>query len=262
MSSQEGTLKNERNNYLFLFIICISGFAFSQSKEKIISGKIIAEGTLVSGIDVVNLVNEESVLTNEKGEFKILAKTDDLLVFSSARFEYKRKIVEKEDFESGIIAVEMVPKPGQLEEVVIIKYKDIKLEDVGISPARKHFTPAERRLYTAGDFKPIHLLSILGGSMPFDPILNAINGRTKRLKKEVDLERTLFRFEKIDNLYNDEFYADKLKIPTDYIQGFKYFLAEDEKLAVLFESENKSSIELYVVKLSENYIKLIADNRD
>lgn len=251
-----------RNKYLLVFFICITKIAFSQSKEKLIIGKIIADGSDVSGIDVVNLVNEKSALTNEKGEFKILAKTDDLLVLSSSKFEYKRKIVENENYELGNIRIEMVPKPGQLEEVVIIKYKDIKLEDLRISPARKHFTPAERRLYTAGDFKPIDLLQILGGSMPLDPILNAINGRTKRLKKEVDLERTLLRFDKIDNLYNDEFYTQKIKIPKDYIQGFKYFLTEDEDLAILLESENIPSIEMRVVKLGENYLKLISDGSD
>lgn len=248
-----------RNNYLLIFFICITEIAFSQSKEKLITGKVIAEGFDVSGIDVVNLVNEKSVFTDEKGEFHILAKTDDLLVFSSDKFQYKRKIVENEDFESGNVTVEMVSKPGQLEEVVIIKYKDIKLEDLRIAAAKKHFTPAGRKLYTAGDFKPIDLLKILGGGMPFDPILNAINGRTKRLKKEITIEQRELRLKLISEMYEDDFYIQTLKIPNEIIMGFKYYLVEDECFAVLLSSNNKSMIEMHIIKSAENYLKLLAD---
>lgn len=236
--------------------------AFSQSDDKLITGKVIAEGIDISAINVVNLVNEKSVLTNEKGEFKIFAKTDDLLIFSSDRFEYKRKIVGREDYESGTIKVEMVAKPAQLEEVVIVKYKDIKLEDLRISSAKKHFTPAERKLYTAGDFKPIHLLQILGGSMPFDPILNAINGRTKRLKKEITIEKREFRLQEMEEMYHDDFYIQTLKIPKEDIMGFKYFLTEDEDFATVLLSKNKSLIQMYVIKSAENYVKLLADERE
>jgi hypothetical protein len=47
----------------------------------------------------------------------------------------------------------------------------------------KKYTVAERRLRTAGDFKPIMLLNLYG--MPLDLIINKINGRTKRPKKLV-----------------------------------------------------------------------------
>jgi hypothetical protein len=37
------------------------------------------------------------------------------------------------------------------------------------------------------------LLGMIGGSMPLDPLINKINGRTKRLKKKVILERTKYK---------------------------------------------------------------------
>ena len=60
---------------------------------------------------------------------------------------------------------------------------------MGIIPyGQKKYTPAERKLKTAGDFKPIHLLGLLGGAFALDPIINKINGRTKKLKKEIKVE--------------------------------------------------------------------------
>jgi len=251
-----------KNNYLLFFFISISQIAFSQSKEKLIQVKVIADGGDVSGINIVNLVNEKSAVSDAKGQFEILAKATDLLVFSSDKLEPKRRLIEEEDIKSGTINVVMIPKIGQLEEVVIVKYRDIKLEDVGITPARKHFTPAERKLYTAGDFKPIHLLGLLAGSLQVDPILNAINGRTSRLKKEIDLEQKEFRLEEINTLYSDEFYTEKLKIPKDYILGFKYYLNEDEDFATLMESKNVASLEMHVIRMGENFVKLISNDSD
>lgn len=49
-------------------------------------------------------------------------------------------------------------------------------------------TQMERRLYT-GDFKPIDLLGLLGGSVNVDAILNSINGRTAMTKKLMNWKR-------------------------------------------------------------------------
>ena len=57
--------------------------AIGQHNEKLLHGKIVAEDASVSGVDVVNLGNEKVTVTNAKGEFSILAKADDILVFSS-----------------------------------------------------------------------------------------------------------------------------------------------------------------------------------
>jgi hypothetical protein len=42
------------------------------------------------------------------------------------------------------------------------------------------------------------LLGLLGGSMPLDPLINKINGRTKRLKKLVVLEAKTTLFGTLD----------------------------------------------------------------
>ena len=72
-----------KNNFA---LICFLVFQITFAQEKMLHGKIVADGNFVEGINVVNLVNEKSTLTDSKGEFQILAKEDDLLVFSSMNF--------------------------------------------------------------------------------------------------------------------------------------------------------------------------------
>jgi hypothetical protein len=51
---------------------------------------------------------------------------------------------------------------NQLDEVVIRRYNNINAVSLGIIPNQKSYTPAERKLRTAGDFKPIMLLGLMG----------------------------------------------------------------------------------------------------
>ena len=69
--------------------------------EKLLLGIIAADDALLSGIEVVNLGNEKVTVTNSKGEFFILAKADDILVFSSKSLEMRRVLIDEDDLNDG-----------------------------------------------------------------------------------------------------------------------------------------------------------------
>ena len=76
-----------KKNKIIILTFFISYLNFAQ--EKLIKGKIVADGNNVQGINLMNLVNEKSTITNSNGEFSILVKEDDLLIFSAESFHYK-----------------------------------------------------------------------------------------------------------------------------------------------------------------------------
>jgi hypothetical protein len=45
--------------------------------------------------------------------------------------------------------------------------------------------------------------------------------------KLVVLERKIATIDKLDEFFNDDFYSSKLKIPHDYIGGFKFYVIEN-----------------------------------
>lgn len=233
------------------------------NSEKILHGKISVASGSVEGVTIVNLVNEKSAISDRNGEFFILAKADDLLVFSSVNLEYRRKIIEEEDLKVDMLIVKMTSKTTELKEVIVNKHPEINAVSLGISPRGiKKYTPAERRLKTAGDFKPIQLLGILGGSLPVDPIINAISGRTAMLKKELEVETKERLLALFDALYKDDNYFIKtLKIPEDYIKGFKYYCIENQKFAEVLKTKNKTQIEFLIVPLASNYDQIIYDEK-
>lgn len=254
-------MKTNNTLKLFLFLLCQNSFGQTVG-EKLVHGKIIVESHPIAGVTIINLVNEKSAVSDSNGEFFILAKADDLLVFTSINLEYYRRQIDEEDLKQDLLIIKMTAKITELEEVIVNKHPEINAVALGISPKGiKKYTPAERRLKTAGDFKPIQLLGILGGSMPVDPILNAISGRTTMLKKELEVEKKEHLLMLLNSLYDETYYTKKLKIPLDYIKGFQYYSVEDENFAKSLKSKNKTLIMFLIVPLAQKYNQIISDEK-
>ena len=243
----------------FLFFILLYQLTTGQTAdEKLIHGKIMVESGQVAGVTIINLVNEKNAISDSNGEFYILAKANDLLVFSSVNLEYHRRQIEEEDLKKEVISIKMISKVTELDEVIVNNYPQINAVALGISPKGiKKYTPAERRLKTAGDFKPIHLLGLLGGSLAVDPSLNAISGRTKMLKKELEVEKKERLLLVFGSLFDDKYFSNTLKIPVDYIKGFQYYCIEDPKFREILNTKNKIKIKPLIVPLAVKFNKII-----
>ena len=219
---------------LFFTTVC----TWSQtSNEKILHGKIVADSASVVGIDVVNLGNEKVTVTNNKGEFSILAKADDILVFSSMTLEMKRMLVDEDDLKSEMITIYMTPKINELNEVIV---KKNAAEGISIIPGQKHYTPAERKLYTAT-------------SGLLDAPLNWLSGRTEMLKKEIIVERKERMLYKVGVLYDDKYYIQTLKVPEIYIDDFQRYIIEDKEFAAALKVKNRTMMLFLISKLAVNY---------
>lgn len=250
-----------KNNFtLPIFLLLFTNFVFSQD-EKLLHGKIVVEDATPKGVVILNLSNEKETISDSLGRFSILAKPEDLVVFSASHLDYMRKIIEAEDFESRVLVVKMTSKINQLDEVEVVDYSHLNSESLGITNGVKTYTPAERRLKTAGDFKPIHLLSILGGSLDVDPILNAINGRTKSLKKQIQIEKKEKYLSKLETLYEADYFTEKLKINADFVDGFKYYLIENDAFVAILDKSNESQIAFVMSQLSVDYNNLISNEK-
>jgi hypothetical protein len=234
---------------LFLFLFCQMTFGQTVG-EKLLRGKIVVESGNVGGVTIINLVNEKTTVSDGNGEFFILAKAEDLLVFSSVNLEYYRRIIEAEDLKPEVLTIKMTAKITELEEVIVNKHPEINAVSLGISPKGiKHYTPAERRLYTAS-------------STPIDALLNIMSGRTEMLKKGIEVEKKEHLLAKFDVLFENDYYTNTLKIPSDYIKGFQYYCIEDKKFAASLGSKNKTMTMFLIVPLAVKYNEIIVGENE
>ncbi len=242
--------------YVFLFVNAV---VFSQEKK--IRGKITVSDSHVKGIIVLNLVNEKETVSDEKGEFDILAKPDDLLIFSASHLDKQRKIIEQDDYDSGKFTIEMTSRINELEEVKIVNYRNINAVSLGIlqKPAVA-YTPAERRLKTATALDATaNVGTMMGGALSLDPLLNWISGRTKLLKSELKVEQRELLLKKLDSQYDNEYYTEKLKIREIYINAFRYYVVENEDFVNALNSKNKFMTSFILGSLAEEYKSLLEE---
>ena len=249
------------NNFkIVLFLLFLTNFLNAQeSKTTVLNGKVVANYTDLEGIYILNLKTDFSTSSLKNGYFTINASVGDTLLFSAVQFKGIKIALTKDDFEKTLFLVKMESLIRELDEVRINEYKNINAISLGIiSKNVKRYTPAERKLRAAGDFKAIDLIKIIGGGIDVDAIINKISGRTALLKKELIIERKELLLDKLDNLFEDNYYTETLKIPSEYIKGFKYYIVEDEKFVATIKDKNKTMATFILVDLAVKYNEIIS----
>ncbi len=229
--------------------------AASQSVE--IYGKV-ESNVSVENIHVINKTAQIFTTTNKIGEFKIVAKLNDTLMFSSIQHIPKLIIVNNNTILIRKLTVKLEEQINMLDEVIVGKVltgdllsdvenvegdPPINFFDVGIPGYKgKPATQSERRLSEAGEFKPKMLLGLLTGGIPLNPILNGISGRTKMLKNRVKLEADDELLGKIKVRLSESFFSI-YELDESKRVDFFYFCQEDENFNN--RCKGKSDIEIF-----------------
>ncbi len=243
--------------YFFLAFVVTNGLAQETSRIKL-KGRTVFELSDLEGITIVNLKSQQAVVSDKFGYFTILAKVGDTLLFAEGQFKEVKIGLTQKDFEQEKYVVQMFPKVNQLREVIV--KNDINAVSMGIiSKGQKTYTPAERKLYTATDLNAsANVGSMMGGSVSVDPLLNWISGRTKMLKKELEVEKKESYLRQLENWFTPDYFVNKLKIPTEYVKGFQYYSIENAPLVAVLKSKNKTMTTFLIGELALKYKEIIA----
>ncbi|MCA0151810.1 carboxypeptidase-like regulatory domain-containing protein [Winogradskyella vincentii] len=245
--------------FTFYFIL-YSLIVFGQRKD--LKGQLIANGD-VEGIHILNKTAPKYTVSEEDGSFIIPAKVSDTLFISGLKYESKEIVITNTIIISGILRIALVEKINELDEVIVgkiltgslesdLQNSDAKTEvnfyDLGIPGyIGKPLTINERKLHDA-DAGPWGHIG-LGFGVNFHKLLNRISGRTKKLKKIVDLdsrdkciERLKREYESI--IFENEYLAENLTTE------FFLFCQEDEGFLELCNRNNDiEAIEFLKLKL-------------
>lgn len=222
-------------------------------------GKIVADYPDLDGITVYNLKSELIVISEKNGYFTIAASVGDTIQFSAVQFQTYKHVVKSKNLNDSNVIIQMQLATNELKEVIVNEYGHINEVSLGIVPAnQKKYTVAERRLKAAGDFRPTSLLGIIAGGMDVDALVNAISGRTKRLKKELENERKSMAIAKISNLFPATYFTKVLKIPDDNVEGFKYFAVENAKFMESISTVEKPMLSFLLIEIAEEYNSIIS----
>jgi len=262
-----------------IILLCLFTFNFGNTQIKELKGVIIANGDL-EGIHVLNKTSKLNVTTNEHGVFNIVAKIQDTILFSSVQYEKKIIVISQSNFERELFTVTMKDRINKLDEVVVGKVltgdlnsdirnsdakRDINFYDLGIpgytGPPK---TLRERALFDADGGKWVSDISSnglgAGGAINFNKLLNKISGRTKKLKRNVDIERRSNLLKTIREQLTESFFSINT-LDEKYRTDFFYFCSNDKDFLKRCGGSEIESLEFLREKLKE-YKLLIENNKD
>ncbi len=234
---------------LLCFVLMGTTLSAQTLFTKQIEGRVYSESGDVAATHVLNITSDKASITDIDGFFSITAKLNDTLVFSAIQFKRKTMVVTRNVLESKLLYVPLEDAINELDEVIVMPYNltgdmTLDLDRMVIEPVVtastlglpnayiKPPTQAERELYaaTANPF------------MSFDPLINAITGRTKMLKERIARNKKYSRTLRVRAFYADSLYGKELKIPEDNISDFMHFCEIDPDFQTVVDTHDQFKI--------------------
>lgn|SRR5690554_218004 len=233
--------------FAILMLLFVNSDIFSQEKK--VMGKVVAKTRDLQGIHVKNISSDQSTLTDKGGYFTIIAQPNDTLIFTAIHLVGREKILTYADMNKSLVFVPMEYYDNIMDELVIDRR--ITAEGLGLGGGRR-MTQAQRRLHTATSSGGSGLLVL-----PVDALVNAITGRTKMLKKALELEQENLMVQDILNKFPENYYSEHLQIPLHYHQAFGYFMAQDPLILTSYKKGKSSELGILYAEKAVEFLEIL-----
>jgi len=226
-------MKLSQIKFVIFFLILIVQISFSQS-ETVYKGKILCNNFPIENIEIINLNSEKSVFSNNAGEFSIPAKSEDIVVFASNLYDYKRISVQSEYLNNCIQIISLIKKPEELKEVIVTK---MKWQHIGSDKnASNQIALDKMRSQIKNPF-------IYDGSITNGPDLMKIGKLIidlfKKEKTEIKNKIPEIQFyELAKNKNYQEYYSKSLNLKPEAIELFLQFCDADPKSKMVAQKNN------------------------
>lgn len=246
-------------------LVCLCVFCqalhLSGQEEVVIEGQILNDTIEKTELNIVNLGLKIGTITDLNGVFKIRARINDTINISGIQYEPRQIVITPTIYNRKRISLYLIPKINVLEEVQLSNVSlsgnlkqdvlaskikpQITAASLGLPVnARPIMTPEERRFYGA-----------TGGAGPLGSLINAISGRTKMLKKYLEISMLQAKIERNRNKFSDSLYMKQLNIPEVLIEDFVYYVFEDEEAINAIDKENLLELLNLMLSKSDAYLK-------
>ena len=188
----------------------------------------------IENIEIINLNSEKSVFSNNAGEFSIPAKSEDIVVFASKLYDYKRISVLPEYLNNCIQIILLIKKPEELKEVIVTK---MKWQHIGSDKNASNQIALDKMQ------SQIKNPFIYDGSITNGPDLIKIGKLIidlfKKDKTEVKKEIPEIQFyELAKNKNYQEYYSKSLNLKPEEIELFLQFCNADPKSKIVAQNNN------------------------
>lgn len=203
--------------YLFALVLLLSVSATAQTITRIeVSGKIIVEGSDVSGITIFNSSTNTGVITDQNGEFKLKLALNDNIEVSALQYQNISFKVNKAIMDSRKMKLFLIEEINKLDEVIVFTK--------GLSG---------------------NLNTDLQNTKPFEPQLNALYFGVKHSSD--------YNFETDNKTDVENIAIDRQHLPM--VNGLNIINVVDQLLLPLFRAEVKDKKKVGISNVPTEAIK-------
>lgn len=275
---------------LFITIILQLTPSFAQDKNLELFGSVSIDSISSEGIHVINKSSNKATLTNQYGEFRIVVKENDTLLFTSIQIKNKKITITKEHLKNLQLSIKLEVDINQLDEVVVKKHDLIG--NLAID-ASNYEDPIREKTKSALDFsgidfskpvinkideidrsKPPSAEKLTNPNTPIGgdlmrfivrPLFKELSkiGENKRyvrkLKRQFIVQSKKVP-DKVRKELGDTFFTDTLKIPLDKIDSF-ILCCMQKNLAKLYIENNKIELIDLLINQSKSYHETFNDEK-
>lgn len=256
----------ERGLGVLLVLILATASCLGQApgqRRQELRGLIVEDTLPIPDVHVLNLSALKATISDADGFFRIEAGLGDTLLFSAVRYRRTSLVIDASVLGAVSLLVPLQPFVNELDEVVVSPYDlsgDLD-KDVGRLPAVNPVTAFSLGLPNAGARRftqtenRLHEATTGAGIVPLNPVLNALTGRTRRLRKQLALEQRYEKARQIRMQYPDSIFVGRLGIPEGRIADFMYFCEVDSLFHGVSDSGDGLRIWGFLTRKSGEYRK-------
>ena len=232
----------------FILIILATLKMSAQEVRKAISGKVQFNSIGIENVHIVNQTSRRGAISKKNGDFRITVRENDTLKFSDIQFKTRKIIISKNILQKGILEINLTLRTNELNEVIVVKRKNMAKE-LGLPNAGKEpLKPIERKLNYINK----------GGAI--DKLYSWVTGEKKKLEllqKRQEEDRIALdnkiNVQLIRNHFKEDFFIYTLKVPGKNIDGFIYYCLPDN-IVYLFENKRYMEIMDIFIKKRKTYL--------
>jgi hypothetical protein len=244
-------MKLSKIKIVVLLLIINIQISFSQT-ETVYKGKVLCDNIPIENVELINLNTEKSAFSNNAGEFSILAKPKDIVVFASRLYEVKTITVQTESLNNPLQIITLIKKPEELNEVIV---KKINWKRIGSDKNASNQIALDKMQ------SQIKNPFIYDGSIPygmdFIKIGKLLIDLFKKDKKVAKKQIPEIKFNELaKNTFYEEYCTKTLKLESDQIALFMQFCDADPKSKMVAKNYNTLEMMDFLFQKSIEFKKL------
>lgn len=245
---------------MLLFFFCLFTFSigFSQT-EKQIYGKVLSGELLLKDVDIVNLNFRKHTTTDSNGNFSILAKINDELLFISKEYTDRKIILTQSEFDKNNLVIHLEKEPIALNEVTITKMGIptplITQADLDRIKLEKQVNTLKvPNVYMGGIENGIDFIRLGKG------IANLFKDKTKNKKTEKLLPQVAFTAY-VKSEFDNSFLGKTLGLKPEEVMLFLSFCEADPKSKIILDHQEYFETMDFLITKMADFKKLINSDK-